>query len=138
MTSIADRSFFSFGRILSGFVIVALAGVLSACGASGDPRLADPQVDDVWVADLHQFSAFTFGDFNEDEPAWGLLRVVDVNPKTVTVITTFDAWDGVEGANDMMRSLDSTEFDQAERIPLERDQLQSYKDQRHIRRTRRP
>lgn len=129
-------------RAIQLFFIVIFAGFLASCddgNAGPDPTIVAPSVDDVWAADLHHFSAYTFGDFDADRPAWGLLKVVAVEAETVTVITTIEADGGPSRAREWLRGdIAALEFDESERIPVQRSELLDLLSAGHIVATRRP
>lgn len=97
-----------------------------------DPILANPQVGDLYAAELTAFSAQNFGSATPADAngnggngrAYGLLRVVDVSPERVTVITETSAWENSRGAvNDLRGDLANINWDEDERIPINRAEL---------------
>ncbi|MBH5328589.1 hypothetical protein H9Q10_02745 [Eikenella sp. S3360] len=91
-----------------------------------DPILADPQVGDLYAAKLSDFSAADFGDNKgrEQEVSYGLMKVVEVQPDRLIVITEDAAWDNPRGArNDLNGDLADITWDESERIPVKRADL---------------
>lgn len=98
-----------------------------------DPVLANPQVGDLYAAELTAFSTANFGSARpadaggnggNGEKAYGLLRVVDVSPERVTVITETSAYENSRGAvNDLRGDLANITWDEQERIPINRSEL---------------
>lgn len=98
-----------------------------------DPILANPQVGDLYAGELTAFSAQNFGaarpadasgNGGNGEKAYGLLRVVEVSPDRVTVITETSAWENSRGAvNDLRGDLANITWDEDERIPINRSEL---------------
>ncbi|MDQ8754901.1 hypothetical protein RCO27_01550 [Sphingosinicella sp. LHD-64] len=95
-----------------------------------DPVLANPQVGDLYAAELTAFSGANFGSARpadatgnggNGEKAYGLLRVVDVAADRVTVITETSAYENSRGAvNDLRGDLANITWDEQERIPINR------------------
>lgn len=109
----------------------AKAGAAPATQAAAttlDPILANPQVGDLYAAELTAFSNANFGSAQpagaNGEKAYGLLRVVDVSPERVTVITETSAYENSRGAvNDLRGDLANITWDEQERIPINRSEL---------------
>lgn len=105
------------------------APAAQAAASDLDPILANPQVGDLYAAELTAFSAQNFGsagpnESGNSEKAYGLLRVVDVTPERVTVITETSAWPNSRGAvNDLRGDLANITWDEQERIPINRAEL---------------
>jgi hypothetical protein len=105
------------------------APAAQAAASDLDPILANPQVGDLYAAELTAFSAQNFGsagpnESGNSEKAYGLLRVVDVSPDRVTVITETSAWPNSRGAvNDLRGDLANITWDEQERIPINRTEL---------------
>ena len=69
--------------------------VAAAPASTLDPNLANPQVDDVWAAELSHFSRASFNIpqvNNAPGKAFGLMRIIRVNDRDVTAITEQGAW----------------------------------------------
>lgn len=94
----------------------------AAAASDLDPLLAEPQVGDVWAADLNHFSAVEFNnDGGTQEAAFGQVKVVEVSPDRVTVITEDAAWPEADGARRELRDRSATiRWDENERIPVNR------------------
>lgn len=105
------------------------APAAQAAASDLDPILANPQVGDLYAAELTAFSAQNFGsagpnESGDSEKAYGLLRVVEVSPERVTVITETSAWPNSRGAvNDLRGDLANITWDEQERIPINRAEL---------------
>jgi hypothetical protein len=146
---LAAASFASLGACGSSEGGEAEKGVETASGeASGGAaapafdgnvaQLADPQVGDVWVANLDHFSAAEFGEAGGPD-AFGFLQVVDVTASQVTVITeTSSAPDQAAAINRLSDYQGSVAWDQAERIPINRADFQRLVQEQRILRTTRP
>lgn len=93
-----------------------------AATSSLDPLLADPQVGDVWAADLKHFSAVEFG--SESGPqaeSYGQVKVVEVSPDRITIITEDGAWPDADSARRELRDRSAIiRWDESERIPVNR------------------
>jgi hypothetical protein len=90
-----------------------------------DPILADPKVGDVYAAELTAFSGMNFnanrGSGAAQDKAYGLLKVVEVTPERVTVITEMGAWPRPQGArNDLRGTMADIRWDDSEKIPVNR------------------
>ncbi len=131
-------------------------GSLTACsGTSGetatateesapalDPILASPQVGDLWSGELTHFSA---ANFNRDggesmTAAYGMMRVVDVTDDKVTVITEQGAYPSSDPAVAELNSgsLSNVTWDESERIPVNRSELQQLVTDGKLKAWRRP
>jgi hypothetical protein len=110
--------------------------------ASLDPILQNPQVGDLYAAELSEFSAYDFGGQGGKDAmtkAFGLLRVVKVEDDKVIVITQNQASPNARGArNELNGELDSIGWDEAERIPIRRDRFAQLVEQEKILEVRRP
>ena len=127
---------------------LALISVLAACGgqtnssapaqsaaASGaqpaatapalDSVLAEPKVGDLYAAKLSSFSDQGFGQNGKEQSvAYGLMKVVDVQADTITVITEDAAWPEADGARkDLNGDLSDITWDESERIEVKRADL---------------
>ena len=127
---------------------LTLISVLAACGgqtnssapaqsaaASGaqpaatapalDSVLAEPKVGDLYAAKLSSFSDQGFGqDGKVQSVAYGLMKVVDVQADTITVITEDAAWPEADGARkDLNGDLSDITWDESERIEVKRADL---------------
>lgn len=83
--------------------------------------LQQPQVNDLYAAQLDHFSKYDWGD---DDPDWGLLRVIKVTPTTLVVVTQSTASYGKEDAiDDLNIDLKGVRWDPTEEITLKRADL---------------
>ena len=117
----------------------AKGGAASETASNLDPLLANPQVGDVWAADLTHFSA---ADFNRDggtqAEAYGQVRVVEVSPERVTVVTEDSAWPDQDGAKRELRDRSAViRWDESERIPVNRADFSQLVEDEKILETRR-
>ncbi|OAM31214.1 MULTISPECIES: hypothetical protein [Eikenella] len=93
-----------------------------AAAADLDPILAEPQVGDLYAAKLSDFSAADFGD--NKTVSYGLMKVVQVQPDRIIVITEDAAWENPRGArNDLNGDLADISWDESEQIPIKRADL---------------
>ena len=124
---------------------LALISVLAACGghapsasssapaqstaASGtqsdtaglDPVLADPKVGDLYAAKV---SAFSKEGFEEHGVVYGLMKVVEVQPNHIIVITEDAGWETPKMAKqDLNGDLSNINWDESERIQIKRADL---------------
>ncbi|MDR1075124.1 MAG: hypothetical protein LBL59_02130 [Xanthomonadaceae bacterium] len=93
-----------------------------------DPLLANPRVGDLYAAEVTYFSGVSFNENgavkNPMESAYGLMKVVDVAPDKVVVITETSAWPNAQGArNDLRGDLEDITWDENEKITILRDEL---------------
>jgi len=109
-------------------LLVALAGFSCLAQAqSTKDILSNPQVDDVYVAQLDQFSQVTFG--KQGDKAYGLLRVIEVNDTQIVVITTQKGWSDSRAVFVVLKQDAKTiEWDEAEKIVLLRANLLSLEE----------
>lgn len=99
----------------------------SAAAMSIDALLADPKVGDLYAAKLTSFSAHEF-DNGKADIAYGLMKVVEVKPDVIVVITEDAAWDEPKGAQDDLHNrLDTITWDESERITVKRSDLSKHK-----------
>ena len=103
----------------------AASGASTAATPALDPILADPKVGDLYAAELTAFSGMNFnanrGTGAVQDKAYGLLKVVEVTPERVTVITETGAWPKPQGArNDLRGTMSDIPWDESEKIPLNR------------------
>lgn len=92
-----------------------------AAASVSDPLLANPMVGDLYASELTAFSAASFSAQRGDPmaKAYGLLKVVEVQPDRVFVITETGAWDNANGTrNELQGDLADITWDDAERIPI--------------------
>lgn len=88
-----------------------------------DPILADPRPGDLYAAELSHFSGATFSE-DEDQSVYGLMKVSEVSPDQVIVITETGAWPKGRGAiNELRGDLADITWDEEEVIPLYRTEL---------------
>ena len=104
-----------------------------------DPLLANPQVGDVWAADLTHFSA---ADFNREggtqAEAFGQVKIVEVSDDRVTVVTEDSAWPDADGARRELRDRSAViRWDESERIPVNRAEFAQLVEDEKILETRR-
>lgn len=128
-----------FAPLFLSFALLALAGckpgadagasaggeTAAAAPAQADALLADPRVGDLWAAELSHFSGGEFGDGAETtETVYGLMKVVEVTPEQVVLVTETGAWPKKQGAiNDLRGDLASISWDESEKIPLKREEV---------------
>jgi len=87
-----------------------------------DPIFADPQPGDLYAAELTYFSGYDFG--QNGNPAFGLMRVVQVHPDRITLNTEISAWPKPRGAiNDLRGELSDIEWDEDEKVEVYRKEL---------------
>lgn len=139
----------------AAIAVATMPLALTACGGGADgataeaeapalePNLANPQVGDLWAAELTHFSEANFGggssSSGEMAQAYGLLKVVAVDANTVTVITEMGAWPAKEGAQrDLAGNQSDITWDESERITVQRDQFAQLVTDGKIIETRRP
>ncbi len=114
----------------------------AAAAPALDPILANPQVGDLYAAELSAFSAASFSDGDTEgaelSKAYGMLKVVAVSDTTVTVITENGAWAESAGAvEELGGDLSTISWDESEQIPIQRAQLAQMVTDGKILRTRR-
>lgn len=97
------------------------AGGTAASGETGETaQLKDPKVGDLYAAELSELAEFEV----PGEKAYGLLKVTQVAPDTVTVITDSSAWDDTISAKRELRGdLKEVVWDNDDEIVLARSQL---------------
>ena len=115
-------------------VVLLSAASLMACktGAGGgkvDPNLAliqAPAVGDIYAAELTDFTAADFTRDGEDTAkGYGLLKVVEVKPGKVVVITENAASeDPAVSKQDIKGDLSDITFDKSERIDVVQSRLE--------------
>lgn len=118
----------------------ASGGAAGAATSSLDPNLASPQVGDIWAANLDHFSAaeFTFGNNDNGQDAYGLVKIVDVTDTQVTIITETGAKPDQQAAIDALNGdLATVQWDESERIPINRADFEALVSAQRILRTRR-
>lgn len=116
------------------------SGAGAAAASSLDPNLAAPQVGDIWAANLDHFSAaeFTFGNNDNGQDAYGLVKIVDVTDTQVTIITETGAKPEQQTAIDALNGdLATVQWDESERIPINRADFEALVSAQRILRTRR-
>lgn len=86
-----------------------------------DPVLADPKVGDLYAAKV---SAFSKEGFEEHGVVYGLMKVVEVQPNHIIVITEDAGWETPKMAKkDLNGDLSNINWDESERIQIERVDL---------------
>lgn len=86
-----------------------------------DPVLADPKVGDLYAAKV---SAFSKEGFEEHGVVYGLMKVVEVQPNHIIVITEDAGWETPKMAKkDLNGDLSNINWDESERIQIERADL---------------
>lgn len=112
----------------------ASAAQAAPAAAALDPILANPQVGDLYAAELSHFSAASFDKDNQSsEKAFGLMKVVEVQDGKIIVITEDAAWPEARGAkNELHGDLKTITWDENERIPVKRDELADLVAKGHI------
>ncbi|WP_024888960.1 hypothetical protein [Luteimonas huabeiensis] len=96
----------------------------TASAADLDPVLAEPQVGDLYAAELTHFSGVDFGGAENGEPAYGLMKVVAVTDERVTLNTEMGAWPKPRGAvNELRGDLSNIQWDEQEKIEIYRNEL---------------
>jgi len=111
------------------------ADTSSASGADantgGDAKLAlieKPAVGDIYAAELSAFTVneFTDGDGKPITPAYGLMKVVEVDADKVVVVTEAAAFGTKElSQQDILGDLQDITFDEEERIDIVLSQLRT-------------
>jgi hypothetical protein len=94
--------------------------------SSLEPNLANPQVDDVWAAELSHFSRATFNGAGSE--AYGLMRVIRVEPNNVILITETGAWPAARkdgSRQDLAGNYSDITWDREEEIRVRRSELAS-------------
>jgi hypothetical protein len=129
---------FSTRAMMAGVLACAFATGLTACkpGPNGtdttaaapaalDAQLSDPRVDDLWATEISHFSAGEFGEGQDAEnPAYGLLKVIEVQGDQLVLITETGAWPKKRGAiNDLRSDLSTISWDENEKIVVKRSEL---------------
>ena len=136
--------------VLGGFVALSLVS-LSACDAvssvaggqisasADDPVLAEPEVGDLWSAELSEFSDQTFGDGSEEyADAYGLMKVTAVSDDQVVVITEMGAWpNGPSSVAELNGDLAEITWDESEQITVNRSDIPDLVEKGHILASRR-
>ncbi|MDR2873115.1 MAG: hypothetical protein LBV45_11510 [Xanthomonadaceae bacterium] len=92
-----------------------------------DALLADPKVGDLYAAEVSHFSGVGFDQAGggKRDTAYGLMKVVEVTPDKIIVITEDAAWPNPQGArNDLRGDLSDITWDEEEKIPLYRSELE--------------
>ena len=86
-----------------------------------DPVLANPKVGDLYAAKV---SAFSKEGFEEHGVVYGLMKVVEVQPNHIIVITEDAGWETPKMAKqDLNGDLANINWDESERIQIKRDEL---------------
>jgi hypothetical protein len=114
-------------------------GAAAPAAPALDPNLANPQIGDVWAANLDHFSAAEFNlSGGGDGDAYGLVQVVEVTDSQVTIITETGALPDQAGAIARLGDYQgSIQWDPQERIPVNRaDFANLVRDQRILRTAR--
>lgn len=129
-------------RILLATLLSSSLFVLAACSPGGagagsteaksvatpakaDALLAEPMVGDLWAAELSHFSGNSFGDGHDtDETVYGLMKVIEVAPDKLVLVTEDGAWPKKQGAiNDLRGDLAQISWDESEKITLKRGEI---------------
>ena len=94
----------------------------TATTAAGlDPILAEPKVGDLYAAKV---SAFSKEGFEEHGVVYGLMKVMEVQPNHIIVITQDAGWETPKMAKkDLNGDLSNINWDESERIQIERADL---------------
>lgn len=86
-----------------------------------DPVLANPKVGDLYAAKV---SAFSKEGFEEHGVVYGLMKVVEVQPNHIIVITEDAGWETPKMAKqDLNGDLANINWDESERIQIKRADL---------------
>ncbi|MFG3450319.1 hypothetical protein ACGFZ3_17260 [Stenotrophomonas sp. NPDC047960] len=103
-------------------LLLTSLSLLTACGRGGDKATEsnDPKVGDLYAAVLSEFAEFQ----QPGEKAYGLLKVIKVEPDTVTVVTDSSAWDDELSAKRELRGdLKEVVWDMDDEIVVARSEL---------------
>ena len=93
----------------------------AATAAGLDPVLAEPKVGDLYAAKV---SAFSKEGFEEHGVVYGLMKVVEVQPNHIIVITEDAGWETPKMAKqDLNGDLSNINWDESERIQIKRADL---------------
>lgn len=98
--------------------------LLAACtpGAEQDaPLIEAPAVGDLYAAQLSAFSDFEFSDGDDKpiDPAYGLMKVIEVDDEGVMVVTENAALGSPDvSRSDLRGDMTDIEFDDSERIRI--------------------
>jgi len=149
--STVEMKGFNMFRLFSSFFAVVMASFLMAGCAQTQltqERLAamtleertaallqQPQVDDIYAANLVKFSEYTFGSGGD---AFGLLRVIHVTADSIVVVTEDAAWPSPQGAHDDLNgNFSDITWDFDEEITIRRADLSSFQQNGSILEARR-
>lgn len=119
-------------RKFYSFVIAALLttfGFMAAAQAQSlDEMLANPKIDDIYVARLDKFSD------GFDDKAFGMLRVIEIDSNKIVVVTEDAAWpDDPKGSYDELKGdFSDIGWDFDEKITIERSKLAQLKSAGHL------
>lgn len=115
------------------------AAAASKAPAALDAQLSEPRVGDLWATEISHFSGSEFGDGAQaKEAAFGLLKVVEVSPDQLVLVTETGAWPKKQGAiNDLRGDLATISWDDSEKIVVKRAELASLVGNGRILETRR-
>ncbi|MGH8038452.1 MAG: hypothetical protein ACREPD_11965 [Stenotrophomonas sp.] len=93
----------------------------AAAGANDETaQLKDPKVGDLYAAELSELAEFEV----PGGKAFGLLKVINVAPDTVTVVTDSSAWDdAISAKRELHGDLKQVVWDGEDEIVLARSQL---------------
>lgn len=128
-----------FATVAPAMMLAGCKDMASADASAGaaetavalDPILADPQIGDLYASELTAFSAVSFNRAAPGTPeasakSYGMLKVVEVQPDRVFVITEQSAWDNPNGArNELNSDSHNVTWDESERIPIKRSDFAS-------------
>ena len=103
-------------------LLLTSLSLLTACARGSDKAAEtnDPKVGDLYAAVLSEFAEFQ----QPGEKAYGLLKVIKVEPDTVTVVTDSSAWDDEMSAKRELRGdLKEVVWDMDDEIVVARSEL---------------
>jgi len=103
-------------------LLLTSLSLLAACARGGDKAAEtnDPKVGDLYAAVLSEWAEFQ----QPGEKAYGLLKVIKVEPDTVTVVTDSSAWDDEMSAKRELRGdLKEVVWDMDDEIVVARSEL---------------
>jgi len=103
-------------------LLLTSLSLLTACARGGDKAAEtnDPKVGDLYAAVFSEFAEFQ----QPGEKAYGLLKVIKVEPDTVTVVTDSSAWDDEMSAKRELRGdLKEVVWDMDDEIVVARSEL---------------
>ncbi len=112
-----------------------LLALVAGCSSKHDgDLLAAPKVGDLYASELSHFT-----EFENNERAYGLMKVVGVTDDAITVATDSTAWPAPSGANNDLRGdLSGVKWDMKGTIRIARPELPELYRQDRIFGLRRP